>query len=232
MNKGCILVIEDDKSIINFLSISLKTKNYKVDVEETGLMGMSLFFTNKPDMILLDLGLPDIDGTEIIKQIRMTSKIPIIVISARGQDEEKVEALDLGADDFVTKPFSINELMARIRVAFRREIPDTVEKSVFEADDLKIDFEMRQVFVEGKEIHLTPIEYKILLLLVKNAGKVLTHKYLQNEIWGYSEEKEFQSLRVFMANIRKKIEKDTNHPKYIMTEVGVGYRFVAKSNEQ
>ena len=183
-------------------------------------------------MILLDLGLPDIDGTEIIKQIRMTSKIPIIVISARGQDEEKVEALDLGADDFVTKPFSINELMARIRVAFRREIPDTVEKSVFEADDLKIDFEMRQVFVEGKEIHLTPIEYKILLLLVKNAGKVLTHKYLQNEIWGYSEEKEFQSLRVFMANIRKKIEKDTNHPKYIMTEVGVGYRFVAKSNEQ
>ena len=232
MNKGCILVIEDDKSIINFLSISLKTKNYKVDVEETGLMGMSLFFTNKPDMILLDLGLPDIDGTEIIKQIRMTSKIPIIVISARGQDEEKVEALDLGADDFVTKPFSINELMARIRVAFRREIPDTVEKSVFEADDLKIDFEMRQVFVEGKEIHLTPIEYKILLLLVKNAGKVLTNKYLQNEIWGYSEEKEFQSLRVFMANIRKKIEKDTNHPKYIMTEVGVGYRFVAKSNEQ
>nr|WP_317282089.1 response regulator transcription factor [uncultured Sellimonas sp.] len=232
MNKGCILVIEDDKSIINFLSISLKTNNYKVDVAETGLMGMSLFFTNKPDMILLDLGLPDIDGTEIIKQIRMTSKIPIIVISARGQDEEKVEALDLGADDFVTKPFSINELMARIRVAFRREIPDTVEKSVFEADDLKIDFEMRQVFVEGKEIHLTPIEYKILLLLVKNAGKVLTHKYLQNEIWGYSEEKEFQSLRVFMANIRKKIEKDTNHPKYIMTEVGVGYRFVAKSNEQ
>lgn len=228
MNKGYILVIEDDKSIINFLSISLKTNNYKVDVAETGLMGMSLFFTNKPDMILLDLGLPDIDGTEIIKQIRMTSKIPIIVISARGQDEEKVEALDLGADDFVMKPFSIHELLARIRVAFRRGIPDTAVENVFEADGLKIDFEMRQVFVEGKEIHLTPIEYKILLLLVKNSGKVLTHKYLQNEIWGYTEEKEFQSLRVFMANIRKKIEKDTNHPKYIMTEVGVGYRFVAK----
>lgn len=228
MNKGHILVIEDDKSIINFLTISLKTNQYKVDVAKNGLTGISLFLTNMPDMVLLDLGLPDIDGTEVIKQIRMTSNIPIIVISARGQDEEKVEALDLGADDFVTKPFSIQELLARIRVGFRKSLPENSVQNVFQAEGLKIDYEMRQVYAEGKLIHLTPIEYKILLLLVKNAGKVLTHRYLQNEVWGYADEKECQSLRVFMANIRKKIEKDTNHPQYIVTEVGVGYRFVGK----
>lgn len=228
MNKGHILVIEDDKSIINFLTISLKTNQYKVDVAENGLNGMSLFFTNKPDMILLDLGLPDIDGTEIIRQIRMSSNIPIIVISARGQDEEKVEALDLGADDFVTKPFSIQELMARIRVGFRKSMPDTTIQNKYKAGELEIDYEMRKVTVDNVPVHLTPIEYKILLLLVKNSGKVLTHRYLQNEVWGYTDDKECQSLRVFMANIRKKIEKDTNHPQYIVTEVGVGYRFVAK----
>lgn len=226
MNKGHILVIEDDKSIINFLSISLKTNEYKVDVAENGLNGISLFLTNKPDLVLLDLGLPDIDGTEVIKQIRFSSRIPIIVISARGQDSEKVEALDLGADDFVTKPFSIQELLARVRVGLRKTVPDAVIQNVFKAGGLKIDYEMRQVTVDEAPIHLTPMEYKILLLLVKNAGKVLTHRYLQSEIWGYADENEFQSLRVFMANIRKKIEKDTNQPKYIVTEVGVGYRFV------
>lgn len=228
MNKGHILVIEDDKSIINFLNISLKTNDYKVDIAQNGLTGMSLFYTNKPDLILLDLGLPDVDGTEVIKQIRMSSKTPIIVISARGQDEEKVEALDLGADDFVTKPFSIHELLARIRVGFRKVMPDSTVENVYETGNLKIDYERRQVFVDQELIHLTPIEYKILLLLVKNAGKVLTHRYLQNEVWGYADEKECQSLRVFMANIRKKIEKDTNHPEFIVTEVGVGYRFVGK----
>lgn len=228
MNKGHILVIEDDKSIINFLNISLKTNDYKVDIAQNGLTGMSLFYTNKPDLILLDLGLPDVDGTEVIKQIRMSSQTPIIVISARGQDEEKVEALDLGADDFVTKPFSIHELLARIRVGFRKVMPDNTVENVYETGNLKIDYERRQVFVDQELIHLTPIEYKILLLLVKNAGKVLTHRYLQNEVWGYTDEKECQSLRVFMANIRKKIEKDTNHPEFIVTEVGVGYRFVGK----
>ncbi len=228
MNKGHILVIEDDKSIINFLNISLKTNDYKVDIAQNGLTGMSLFYTNKPDLILLDLGLPDVDGTEVIKQIRLSSQTPIIVISARGQDEEKVEALDLGADDFVTKPFSIHELLARIRVGFRKVMPDNTVENVYETGNLKIDYERRQVFVDQELIHLTPIEYKILLLLVKNAGKVLTHRYLQNEVWGYTDEKECQSLRVFMANIRKKIEKDTNHPEFIVTEVGVGYRFVGK----
>lgn len=228
MNKGHILVIEDDKSIIHFLTISLKTNNYKVDAASNGLTGISLFYTNKPDLVLLDLGLPDVDGTEVIRQIRMSSQTPIIVISARGQDEEKVEALDLGADDFVTKPFSIHELLARIRVGFRKVLPERTIENVYESGDLKIDYERRQVYVEQELVHLTPIEYKILLLLVKNTGKVLTHRYLQNEVWGYSDEKECQSLRVFMANIRKKIEKDTNHPEYIITEVGVGYRFVGK----
>lgn len=222
-----ILVIEDDKSIINFLSIALKTNGYKYDIAENGMLGISLFLANKPDIILLDLGLPDIDGTEVIKQIRSSSKIPIIVISARGQDVEKVEALDLGADDYVTKPFSINELMARVRVALRNSHTEIEREAlIFESRGLKIDFERRQVFIDEEQIHLTPIEYKILVLLVQNSGKVLTHLFLQKEVWGHSEFGEPQSLRVFMANIRRKIEKDTTKPKYITTEVGVGYRFV------
>lgn len=228
MDKDRILVIEDDKSIINFLSISLRTNQYEVDVAETGLMGISLFSTRKPDLILLDLGLPDVDGMEIIKQIRLTSATPIIVISAREQDEEKVAALDLGADDYMTKPFSIQELLARIRVCFRKAVPGITEENIYEAGGLRIDYDLRQVTVDNESVHLTPIEYKILLLLVKNSGKVLTHKYLQDEVWGHTNEKECQSLRVFMANIRKKIEKDTNQPRYIVTEIGVGYRFVAK----
>lgn len=228
VNKGRILVIEDDKSIINFLTIALKTNQYAVDVAENGLKGISLFLANKPEMILLDLGLPDIDGMEIIKQVRISSNVPLIVLSARGQDEEKVQALDLGADDFVTKPFSIDELLARIRVGFRKLPSDKTRSKMFEFGDLKIDFEMRHIFVRGGLVHLTPIEYKILTLLVEGEGKVLTHNYLQKEIWGYSEEKECQSLRVFVANIRKKIEKDTNQPEFIGTEVGVGYRFLRK----
>lgn len=225
MKKGYILIIEDDKSILNFLSISLKAKGYKFDVATNGINGISLFMANKPDLILLDLGLPDIDGTEVIKQVRLNSSVPIIVISSRGQEMEKVEALDLGANDYLTKPFSINELLARIRVAMRSIFSKETLQNIFELDKLKIDFEKRQVFLEDNQIHLTPIEYKILVLLVKNSGKVLTHSFIQNEIWGYGDEGEYQSLRVFVANIRRKIEHDTNHPRYIITEVGVGYRF-------
>lgn len=222
-----ILVIEDDKSIINFLSIALRTNKYHYDIAENGLTGISLFLANNPDVILLDLGLPDIDGTEVIKQVRMTSKVPIIVISSRGQDIEKVEALDLGADDYVTKPFSINELMARIRVALRKQSSKQKLQQVFYSRDLKIDFESRIVTIKEEQIHLTPIEYKILVLLVKNSGKVLTHSFLQKEVWGHTDDYgEQQSLRVFVANIRRKIETDTTNPQYIITEVGVGYRFV------
>ena len=221
-----ILIIEDEKVIQNFLKLSLKLKDYEPIIAENGLLGISLFMSHNPDLILLDLGLPDIDGTEVLKQIRLSSDIPIIIISARGQEKEKVSALDLGADDYITKPFNIEELFARIRVAFRRYKPLDSKENNFKFHDLSVDFEKRKVFVEDTEIHLTPIEYKMLLLLIQNQGKVLTHRFIQHEIWGTPTTDEYQSLRVFMSNIRRKIEKDTSNPRYIKTEVGVGYRLV------
>ena len=224
--KDKILLIEDDKSIQRFLRISLETKDYKVISAETGIEGISLYMTDNPDLILLDLGLPDIDGMEVLSQIRAQSEVAILVVSARGQEQEKVEALDHGADDYITTPFHINELLARVRVALRKNTSDVIKTKVFTMDTLKIDFEKYKVFVEDKEIHMTPIEYKLLVLLVENAGKVLTHSFIFRKIWGYSTTEDSQSLRVFMANIRRKIEKDSAHPRYIITEVGVGYRFV------
>ena len=221
-----ILLIEDDKSIQRFLRISLETNGYKTLNAETGIEGISLYMTQNPDLILLDLGLPDIDGMEVLSQIRDQSSVPIIVVSARGQEHEKVDALDQGADDYITKPFNINELLARVRVALRKKTSDVIKAKTFEIDQLKIDFEKYKVYVDQQEIHLTPIEYKLLVLLVENAGKVLTHSFIIRKIWGYSTNEDSQSLRVFMANIRRKIEKDSSHPRYILTEVGVGYRFV------
>lgn len=225
MNDQTILLIEDDKSIQNFLKISLKSNGYKTISAENGLSGISLFLSANPDAILLDLGLPDIDGMEVLAHIRQTSTIPIVIISARGQEKEKVTALDLGADDYITKPFSIGELQARVRVALRHYKPEIEREQIFILDALKIDFEKRKVYTHNAEIHLTPLEYKMLILLVNHSGKVLTHKYIQQEVWGYATSDEFQSLRVFMANIRRKIEDDTSKPRYITTEVGVGYRF-------
>ena len=224
--KEKILLIEDDKSIQRFLRISLETKDYKVISAETGIEGISLYMTDNPDLILLDLGLPDIDGMEVLSQIRAQSEVAILVVSARGQEQEKVEALDRGADDYITKPFHINELLARVRVALRKKTSDVIKTKVFTMDTLKIDFEKYKVYDEDKEIHMTPIEYKLLVLLVENAGKVLTRSFIIRKIWGYSTTEDSQSLRVFMANIRRKIEKDSAHPRYIITEVGVGYRFV------
>ncbi len=226
MNEKTVLIVEDDKSIQNFLNISLKANDYKVVLAESGQTGISLFLSHNPDIILLDLGLPDIDGTKVLEGIRQSSNIPIIIISARGQEKEKVAALDLGADDYVTKPFSVGELLARVRVALRHYKPNEKTESIFSLDALKIDFERRKVFKHDDEIHLTPIEYKILVLLINHLGKVLTHKFIQHEIWGYASVDEYQSLRVFMANIRRKIEDNTTNPRYIITEVGVGYRFV------
>jgi two-component system KDP operon response regulator KdpE len=156
----------------------------------------------------------------------MESDIPVIIISARGQEKEKIAALDLGADDYITKPFNIGELLARIRVAIRRYIPKSTENDIFQLNALKVDFQKRKVFISDIEIHLTPLEYKMLELLINNSGKVLTHKYIQEKVWGYASTDDYQSVRVFMANIRRKIEDDTSKPKYIITEVGVGYRFV------
>jgi two-component system KDP operon response regulator KdpE len=222
-----ILIIEDDKYILNFLSLSLKAMGYTFETASTGMEGMSLFYSNNPDMILLDLGLPDIDGIDIIKSIRMVSEVPILVVSARGQENEKISALDQGADDYITKPFHMGELMARIRVAQRKLKkvlqPDNAE--VFQLDYLTIEYEKRMVLVDNKEVHLTPIEYKLLLLLVANKGKVLTHNYILKEIWGYGETGDSKSIRVFMANLRRKIEKDKATSRFILTEVGIGYRF-------
>lgn len=219
-----ILIIEDDKSIRNFLQLALKTDKYKVLEASNGLTGISIFMSHNPDLIILDLGLPDIDGIKVLEQIRQTSPIPLIVVSARGQEREKVSALDLGADDYITKPFGAGELLARIRVALRHRKP-TEFTTEFMLDSLRIEFSKRKLYLGGKEIHLTPIEYKLLILLTENSGKVLTHNFIQKQIWGYESSDDYQTLRVFMANIRKKIEIDTLRPRYILTEVGVGYRF-------
>ena len=226
MNDADILVIEDDKTIQNFIRITLKTKGYRGDLADDGLTGISCFYANNPDLILLDLGLPDLDGMEVLDQIRQESDVPVIVVSARGMEQEKVGALDAGADDYITKPFNAGELLARIRVALRHRSSAPKQEAVFELDTFKMDFEKRKVFVRGGEVHLTPIEYKMLTLLVNNSGKVLTHHFIQQEVWGYDTTDDYQSLRVFMANIRRKIEEDSTKPRFILTEVGVGYRFV------
>lgn len=226
MNNTTILIVEDDKTIQNFLKVTLKTQNYNYIIAETGLSGLSLFYANRPDLVLLDLGLPDIEGIEVLKQIRQNSSIPIIVVSARSSETEKVMALDYGSDDYVTKPFNAAELLARIRVALRHCLKEKVSEPIFELDYLKVDFERRHVWVKDQEIHLTPIEYKMLVLLITNRGKVLTHHFIQENVWGYETTDDYQSLRVFMANIRRKIEIDSSSPHFIITEVGVGYRFV------
>ena len=226
MNDADILVIEDDKTIQNFIRITLKTKGYRCDLADDGLTGISCFYANNPDLILLDLGLPDLDGMEVLDQIRQESDVPVIVVSARGMEQEKVGALDAGADDYITKPFNAGELLARIRVALRHRSNAPKQEPVFELDTFKMDFEKRKVFVRDGEVHLTPIEYKMLTLLVNNSGKVLTHHFIQQEVWGYDTTDDYQSLRVFMANIRRKIEEDSTKPRFILTEVGVGYRYV------
>lgn len=226
MNNTTILIVEDDKTIQNFLKVTLKTQNYNYIIAETGLSGLSLFYANRPDLVLLDLGLPDIEGIEVLKQIRQNSSIPIIVVSARSSETEKVMALDYGSDDYVTKPFNAAELLARIRAALRHCLKEKVSEPIFELDYLKVDFERRHVWVKDQEIHLTPIEYKMLVLLITNRGKVLTHHFIQENVWGYETTDDYQSLRVFMANIRRKIEIDSSSPHFIITEVGGGYRFV------
>ena len=221
-----ILLIEDDPAIIRLLRVALETNKMKCIIAENGINGISMFLAEHPDTVLLDLGLPDIDGMEVLSQIRASSNVPIIVVSARGSEKEKVSALDAGADDYVTKPFNIAELMARIRVGLRKNVDAPRPDPVFVCKDLRIDFDAYQAFISGQPVHFTPIEFKILKLLIDNKGKVLTHKFIQNEVWGYDSQDDYQSLRVYMAGLRKKIEKDTSKPEYIITEIGVGYRFV------
>ena len=222
-----VLIVEDDKYISNFICMSLKQEGYRYMKTSTGREAISLCYANNPDVIILDLGLPDMDGIQVIEHIRSSSEKPIIVVSARQEEAEKIKALDMGADDYVVKPFYMGELLARIRVAVRKaeKTSGTEMMQMFQRDYLKIDFEKRMVYIDDKEVHMTPIEYKLLVLLVSNQGKVLTHNQILSKIWGYGEGGDANSLRVFMATLRRKIEKDTANPRFIITEVGVGYRF-------
>ncbi len=227
-NNPLILIVEDDNHIKNLISTTLKVNKYNYLVATSGNEAIMLAVSHKPDIILLDLGLPDMDGVEIIKNVREWSNIPIIVISARSEDKDKIDALDFGADDYITKPFSVEELLARIRVATRRlnSMNEKQAESIFKNGDLTIDYSAGCVYLYDKELHLTPIEYKLLCLLSKNVGKVLTHTYITMEIWGTNWESDVASLRVFMTTLRKKIERDSVESKYIQTHIGVGYRML------
>ena len=230
MNKPCILIVEDDSAVRNMIAAALETQSYIYRLAETGNKAIIEAISQKPDIVLLDLGLPDMDGVEIITKIREWSNMPVIVISARTDDPEKVRALDAGADDYLTKPFSVDELLARLRSTLRRlQYTKTVGNDgerMFQNGGLVIDYDSSCVFLEGRELHLTPIEYKLLCLLAQNVGKVLAHTYITREIWGTAWENDVASLRVFMATLRKKIEADTTKPRYIQTHVGVGYRML------
>lgn len=230
MNKLLILVVEDDASVRNLIATTLKAHDYRYLTASDGQSAILEASSHNPDIILMDLGLPDIDGVEIVRKIRTWSNVPIIVISARSEDADKIEALDAGADDYLTKPFSVEELLARIRVTQRRiamlQGSTAAEASVFTNGPLKIDYAAGCAYIDGEELHLTPIEYKLLCLLSRNVGKVLTHTYITQAIWGSSWETDVASLRVFMATLRKKLESKPDSPQYIQTHIGVGYRML------
>jgi len=230
MNKAQILVVEDDNAVAKLMAATMESQDYQYRIASTGASAIMEALSYKPEVMILDLGLPDTDGIEVIKKIRAWSNMPIIVVSARSEDTDKVAALDAGADDYLTKPFSVDELLARLRVALRRVRHDrqrlSEESSVYENGGLRIDYAAGCVYLDGSEIHLTPIEYKLLVLLAKNTGKVLTHNYILLEVWGNPSVSDMRSLRVYMATLRKKLEKNTSEPKYIQTHIGVGYRML------
>jgi two-component system, OmpR family, KDP operon response regulator KdpE len=226
-NQPRILIIEDDPPIRRFLRASLTSHDYDVADAETGKDGLTQAAQQPPELVILDLGLPDMDGVEVIRRLRDWSSVPIIIVSARGQEKDKVAALDAGADDYLTKPFGIGELLARLRVAMRHSAiikDDSQAASQFVVGNLKVDLTLRRVFVGDNEIHLTPLEYRLLTILVQHAGKVLTHQFLLKEIWGPSDVDQTHYLRIFMANLRRKIELDPAQPRYLLTEQGIGYR--------
>ena len=232
-HKTTILLIEDEKSICRFITTSLENGGYRVASASTGSEGLSLAASLCPDVILLDLGLPDMDGIDILKQVRKWFTKPIIVISARTKEQEKVAALDLGADDYITKPFGTGELMARIRTSLRHtHNQSTAFTKQYRAEGLVIDYEKHLVTLDGTEIHLTQIEFKLLSLLSRNAGRVLTYSYLMENIWGPYIDSNNQILRVNMANIRRKIEANPAQPRYVFTEIGVGYRMLEGEGEK
>lgn len=228
MNKPLILVVEDDTPVRNLITTTLRAHDYRFLTAANGTSAVLEASSHNPDVIFLDLGLPDMDGIEVIKRVRSWSNMPIIVISARSEDKDKIDALDAGADDYLTKPFSVEELLARLRVTQRRLSAQqtSTANTVFTNGKLKVDYAAGCAYMDGQELHLTPGEYKLLCLLCKNAGKVLTHTYLTQQIWGRSWENDVASLRVFMATLRKKLEKEPGSPQYIQTHIGVGYRMM------
>lgn len=218
-----ILIIDDEPEIRKLLKVGLSPHGYDLVEAATGEEGIYQAAMSRPDIIILDIGLPDLEGFAVISRIREWSKMPIIILSVWEQENDKVKALDLGADDYLTKPFSIGELMARIRVALRHQA-NRQDVPVITIGDLDVDISRRQVRLKGKEIHLTPIEYDLLKILVSNTGKVVTHRHLLSAIWGQDGQDHSQYLRIYISQLRKKIEKDPNQPQYILTESGVGYR--------
>ena len=228
MDKWKVMVVEDDAPVRHLITASLSAEDYTVIVAQTAAEAVHLATTRNPYMILLDLGLPDGDGVEVIKQIRLWAETPIIVISARDEDADKIEALDAGADDYLTKPFSVAELLARLRSMQRRlaYLAAGNTDAVFRNGDLVIDYAAGRVYLAGQELKLTPIEYRLLCLLAQNVGKILTHKYITQKIWGIGWENNIASLRVFMATLRKKLETSQDSPTYIQTQIGVGYRML------
>lgn len=226
-----ILIIEDELPIRRFLRASLSDEGYRLNEASSGAEGLRVAQQQQPDLVLLDLGLPDVDGQEIIERLREWSKVPIIVLSARDQEAQKIRALDGGADDFVTKPFATGELLARIRTALRHSVSDANETNSVAFGEVRVDLVARVVRRQEHEVHLTPLEYKLLLTMIKHDGKVLTHRYLLREVWGPSDSTELHYVRVFVANLRKKLERDPARPSHFLTEPGVGYRFTSEGQQ-
>ena len=218
-----VLVVDDEKAIQRFLKNALSSAEFSVHVAESGKEALAAAVAIRPDLIILDLGLPDMDGVEVLRRLREWTQVPIIILSVRDREDEKVTALDSGADDYLTKPFGIGELLARMRVALRKSVQQSPEP-VYRVDGLEVDLEHRRVFVQGNEVQLTPTEYDLLRLLVTHAGKVLTHNQILRQMWGPAYTEQPHLLRVNISNLRRKIEPEPNRPRYILTELGVGYR--------
>jgi two-component system KDP operon response regulator KdpE len=225
-NSATIIIVEDEAQIRRFLRTTLASEGYQVFEAETGKQGLTEAATRKPDLIILDLGLPDMDGVEVVKGVRSWSSVPIVILSARSQESDKISALDAGADDYLVKPFGVGELLARIRVALRHvsTLANGEEEGIFSVGELMVDMIHRRITVSGTEVHLTPIEYRLLTVLVKHAGKVLTHQLLLKEVWGPNYVERAHYLRIYMGTLRHKLEKDPARPRFLVTEVGVGYR--------
>ena len=230
MNNPVVLVVEDDVPVRNLIITTLKTHDYKYLTAKNGAEAIMMASSHNPSVVFLDLGLPDMDGIDVIRQIRSWSNMPIIVISARSDDNDKIQALDMGADDYLTKPFSVEELLARLRVTVRRLVlmqsVDGADHSIYTNGKLTIDYAAGCAYLDGEELKTTPIEYKLLCLLAKNTGKVLTYTYITQNIWGRNWDNDIASLRVYMTTLRKKLESAQDSPRYIQTHIGIGYRML------